>query len=109
MGISIGIVALISIIVSSVVIYKWRFWLYLKYEVHPFDRDECENEDKRLMCFVSYSNSDSDWARVNYNIMATGFAVMKETLLQEHQSQKMLYSKLTVCVVMSKSFMASSV
>ena len=41
--------------------YK-RVWLYRQFHWHPFDWDECDEENKEFDVFVSYSNDDEEYA-----------------------------------------------
>ena len=41
-------------------VYTRRFLFYIKYDLHPFDRDECINEEKRFDVFLSFSSDDKE-------------------------------------------------
>ena len=115
-GITLSVVTLISIIVSTILVYKWRFWLYQKYGFHPFDKDECDNEDKKFDVFVSYSNDDYEWAReLMAELENLGFRVcchegdfLAGTTISENVARVIHFSKRTLCIV-SRAFMSSSI
>jgi hypothetical protein len=50
----------VAVVVASIlfVIYAKRHWLYAKFNLHPFDVDECAGEDVIYDVFVSYATED---------------------------------------------------
>ena len=75
-GGSLAIGALILAIITFFSVRAFRFQFYVKYGWHPFDRDECDNEDKDFDVFISYSNHDDEWSRALIGYMEEkGFAV----------------------------------
>jgi Leucine-rich repeat (LRR) protein len=50
-----------SVVVATLVtLYKKRMWLYKRFQLHPFDVDECEGEDMTHDVFLSGADKDTD-------------------------------------------------
>ena len=97
------------------IIWKRRIWFYAKFELHPFDRDECENEGKRFDVFVSYSTEDSDWVREMIRKLEDdwGYRVCFHELhfeggasIAANCERAVHLSKRTLCLI-SRNFLAS--
>ena len=44
--------------------------------MHPFEKDECEGENKEFDVFVSYSSDDPEWAQhIIKDLMDAGYKV----------------------------------
>ena len=41
--------------------YKYRHWLFIKYDLHPFEIDECVGESVDYDLFLSYANEDEQF------------------------------------------------
>jgi hypothetical protein len=51
-----------SVVVATLVtVYKKRMWLYKRFQLHPFDVDECEGiKDIKQDVFLSGADNDTD-------------------------------------------------
>jgi len=65
-----GMILLCILITTSVLILKKiRYELFNGTDIHIFDRDECEGENKQFDVFVSYANEDKELAHEVINFL----------------------------------------
>jgi Leucine-rich repeat (LRR) protein len=74
-GSTLGLAAVIGTICW--IIYRKRHWMYMTFNVHPFDMDECIGEDMEFDLFVSYANENEDFVEACIEWLETeqGFSV----------------------------------
>ena len=114
-GWSVGAIGALTIVVSAVVAYKKRFWFYLKYDLHPFDNDECVNEDKRFDVFLSFSSEDEELVKdLKDELNDQGYRICDHVrdfiigqMIFDNMGYAILYSKRTICYV-TRNFIESN-
>ena len=52
------------VVLTSVLIYRCRVNVFIKFNIYPFNVDECEGEDMRFDAFVCCASSDDQVARM---------------------------------------------
>ena len=101
------IIILFFMTLFGVLFWKRRFWIYMKYGIHPFERDECFNENKQADVFISYSNHDDEWSRdLMKQLKARGYKLccheedfMAGVSIAANVDQGVHTSNRTVCIV----------
>ena len=52
-------VGVVIVVLSAIVVYRLRVKLYARWKFHPFDRDECLDEDMGFDVFLSCHSDDN--------------------------------------------------
>nr|UCK81512.1 Toll-like receptor 13 [Arenicola marina] len=112
-GVTVGGV-LVLLLVPTLLVYCYRVWLFANLKWHPFNRDECDGEEKHFDVFVSYANDDETWVRrLVHDMEAEGFGTLFHKRdfiagrpITENVGLAVDRSKRTLCVL-SRRFAAS--
>jgi len=110
-----GVIFLVS---ASFLIYRCRVNVFAKFKVHPFDIDECQNEDMAFDAFVCCADADDNLARDIFerlerrNADGGGYRVcyherdFRPGAILENVQQAIEHSKRVICVL-NKAFLVS--
>ena len=72
--------AIVLVSACFVLVYRCRVAVFAKFNVHPFDVDECDGEDMAFDAFVSCAWPDDDLAQqVLYTLLLSNFSLNLET------------------------------
>ena len=111
----VAVVALPLVFFGFLFYNRIRLYRWSRYKLHPWNLDECDNEDKEFDVFVSYATEDESWILGLVGELETrGFKVLFHmrdfeagmTIL-ENVTNAVAKSKRTICVL-SPNFVASS-
>ena len=106
-SLTVAVATVLLLIMSRILLYKFRVKLYTKWNFHPFDRDECDGEDMDYDVFLSCSSKDYEphGRHILELIESNGFHVCYHEydfppgLILENMGQAIERSKRTVCLV----------
>jgi len=55
--------SIVLVLMTVMTVYRWRVQAFVRFKLHPFDIDECENEEMTYDVFLSCAYEDRDVAR----------------------------------------------
>ena len=100
-----GCLLLITMVCLS--FYRWRIQIHAKWNIHPFDRDECEGEDMEYDVFICCAIDDAGFGReLLHFIESVGYKgcyherdFMPGALIEDNICQAINTSKRTLCIL----------
>jgi len=101
----------IVLILVGIIVYRLRVKMYTRWKIHPFDRDECLDEDMNYDVFLS-GNSDDNLPHVNgireqleqhgYRVCYPPRDFLAGELILDNIYNAIVHSKRTVCFLTVK-------
>ena len=117
MSISVGTV--IAVVLTTFLIYRCRVNVFIKFNIHPFNVDECDGEDMAFDAFVCCAGEDDEVARkivrwleysepgrVGYKICYHARDFLPGSMILDNIQSAIEHSKRVICL-MSNEFLRS--